>query len=99
MRVDGKHLEPIGGTSAAAPLWASLVARINQGLRARCGFLNPILYGNAFRGAFRDVTVGNNGAYSATAGWDACTGLGSPIGQQLLNALSSADAQAKGAGG
>jgi len=99
IRIDGKHLEPIGGTSAAAPLWASLVARLNQGLKARCGFLNPILYGNAFRGAFRDVTVGNNGAYSATAGWDACTGLGSPIGQQLLNALSSTDAQAKGAGG
>jgi kumamolisin len=99
MRIDGKHLEPIGGTSAAAPLWASLVARLNQGLKARCGFLNPILYSNAFRGAFRDVTVGNNGAYSATVGWDACTGLGSPIGQQLLNALSSTDAQAKGAGG
>jgi kumamolisin len=99
MRIDGNHLEPIGGTSAAAPLWASLVARLNQGLKARCGFLNPLLYGNAFRGAFRDVTVGNNGAYSATAGWDACTGLGSPIGQQLLNALSSTDTQAKRAGG
>jgi kumamolisin len=99
MRIDGKHLEPIGGTSAAAPLWASLVARLNQGLKARCGFLNPMLYGSAFRGAFRDVTVGNNGAYSATEGWDACTGLGSPIGEKLLTALSSTDTQAKGAGG
>lgn len=98
MRIDGENLEPIGGTSAAAPLWASLVARLNQGLKAHCGFLNPILYGNAFRGAFRDITVGNNGAYAAAPGWDACTGLGSPIGQQLLGALSG-DAQAKGAGG
>jgi len=99
MRIDGEHLEPIGGTSAAAPLWASLIARLNQGLKAQCGFLNPILYGNAFRGAFHDITVGNNGAYTAAQGWDACTGLGSPIGQQLLRALSGTDAQAKGVGG
>jgi kumamolisin len=84
-------------TSAAAPLWASLVARLNQGLKAQCGFLNTILYGSAFRSAFRDVTVGNNGAYAAAPGWDACTGLGSPIGQQMLRALST-NAQAKGAG-
>jgi kumamolisin len=99
MRIDGKHLEPIGGTSASTPLWASLVARLNQGLKAQCGFLNPILYGNAFRGAFRDITVGNNGAYAAGPGWDACTGLGSPIGQQLLRALSGTDAEAKAASG
>jgi kumamolisin len=99
VRIDGQHLEPIGGTSAAAPLWASLIARLNQGLKARCGFLNPILYGNALRGAFRDITVGNNGAYTAAQGWDACTGLGTPIGQELLRALSGTGAQAKGAGG
>jgi kumamolisin len=99
MRIDGKHLEPIGGTSAAAPLWASLIARLNQGLKAQCGFLNPILYNNAFRGAFRDITVGNNGVYTAGQGWDACTGLGSPIGQQLLRALSGTGTQAKEAGG
>jgi kumamolisin len=98
MRIDGKHLEPIGGTSAAAPLWASLIARLNQGLKAPCGFLNSILYSNALRGGFRDITVGNNGAYDAEPGWDACTGLGSPIGQQLLAALSGSNAQAKGAG-
>jgi kumamolisin len=98
MRIDGEHLEPIGGTSAAAPMWASLVARLNQGLKAQCGFLNPLLYGGAFAAAFRDITVGNNGAYSAAPGWDACTGLGSPIGQKLLGALSGdTDAQAKGA--
>lgn len=99
IRIDGKHLEPIGGTSAAAPMWASLVARLNQGLKGQCGFLNPILYGSGFNSAFRDITVGNNGAYSAAPGWDACTGLGSPIGQQLLRALSGADAQSKGAAG
>jgi kumamolisin len=98
MRIDGTHLEPIGGTSAAAPLWASLIARLNQGLKAPCGFLNSILYSSALRGGFRDITVGNNGAYDAGPGWDACTGLGSPIGQQLLAALSGSNAQAKGAG-
>jgi kumamolisin len=95
IRIDGRHLEPIGGTSAAAPLWASLVARLNQALGARCGFLNPILYENALRGGFRDITAGNNGAYAAGRGWDPCTGLGSPIGQPLFRALSVNDAQAR----
>ena len=98
MRIDGQHLEPIGGTSAAAPLWASLVARFNRALNARCGFLNPILYENAARSAFRDITIGNNGAYAAGPGWDPCTGLGSPIGQQLLRSLSVTGAQAKAVG-
>ncbi len=87
MHVDGKQLEQIGGTSAAAPLWASLVARLNQGLGANCGFLNPVLYSKCANGVLRDITAGNNGAYAAAAGWDACTGLGSPNGQRLLRAL------------
>ena len=99
MHIDGKHLEPIGGTSAAAPLWAALVARLNEGLKARCGFLNPLLYGSGFRGALRDITVGNNGAYKAGPGWDACTGLGTPEGDPLLQALSGAGSQARAAGG
>ena len=90
MRIDGQHLEPIGGTSAAAPLWSALVARLNQGLKARCGFLNPLLYGRFSSGVLRDITVGNNGAYAAGPGWDACTGLGSPDGGKLLKALSGA---------
>ena len=98
MHVDGQHLEPIGGTSAAAPLWASLIARLNEGLKARCGFLNPLLYGSFSKGVLRDITSGNNGAYKAGAGWDACTGLGTPGGSLLLQALSG-NAQAKGAGG
>ncbi len=98
MRVDGKHLEPIGGTSASAPLWACLIARLNQGLQARCGFLNPVLYGKFASGVLRDITTGNNGAYSARSGWDACTGLGSPQGVQLLSALSGKKTKAASGG-
>ena len=93
MHIDGKHLEQIGGTSASTPLWASLIARLNQGLSARCGFLNPLLYGKFSTGVLRDITVGNNGAYAGGPGWDACTGLGSPNGNQLFQALSGAGAQ------
>ncbi len=63
MKIDGKHLEPIGGTSASAPLWSSLIARLNQGLNARCGFLNQVLYTKCATGVLRDITSGNNGAY------------------------------------
>ena len=86
--VSARHLEPIGGTSAAAPLWAALIARLNQGLKARCGFLNQLLYTKFPTGVLHDITAGNNGAYAAGPGWDACTGLGSPDGQNLLKALS-----------
>jgi kumamolisin len=89
MHIDGKHLEPIGGTSAAAPLWAALVARLNEGLNARCGFINPVLYAKCANGVLNDITSGNNGAYEATVGWDACTGLGTPDGGKLLSALSA----------
>ena len=88
MHVDGKKLEPIGGTSASAPLWASLIGRMNQGLSAPCGFLNPVLYQQFPSGVLRDITQGNNGAYEAGTGWDACTGLGAPGGGSLLKALS-----------
>jgi kumamolisin len=77
-----------GGTSVSAPLWASLIARLNQGLNARCGFLNPLLYTKMSQGVLRDITVGSNGAYSAHVGWDACTGFGAPGGKALLEALS-----------
>lgn len=87
MHVDGTKLEPIGGTSAAAPLWASLIAILNQGLGARCGFMNPFLYTKAASGVLNDIISGNNGAYSAGPGWDACTGLGTPNGQRLLHIL------------
>jgi kumamolisin len=87
MNISGKG-EPTGGTSAAAPLWAALIARLNQGLNARCGFLNEVLYTKFAKGVLNDITSGNNGAYAAGPGWDACTGLGSPDGEKLLQALS-----------
>lgn len=88
MHVDGKGLDAVGGTSAAAPLWAALIARINQGLGTSCGFLNTLLYTKFSTGVLRDITTGSNGAYTAGPGWDACTGLGTPNGEQLLAALS-----------
>src|SRR5262245_62032881 len=77
-----------GCTSAVAPLWAGLIALMNQHLRHSVGFLNPLLYGSLVgQGVFHDITNGNNGAYAARAGWDACTGWGTPDGTRLLNAL------------
>jgi len=88
VRVDGQEFV-IGGTSAVAPLWAGLVALMNQKLGHRVGFLNPLLYGPVVgTNSFRDITSGNNGAYAAKAGWDPCTGWGSPDGTKLLHALS-----------
>lgn len=82
-------IPPVGGTSAVAPLWAGLIALINQGLSKPAGFIHALLYAAPASGAFRDITQGNNGDYKAGSGWDACTGLGSPDGQQLLKALLS----------
>jgi kumamolisin len=78
----------IGGTSAVAPLWAGLIALVNQALGRSVGFVNPALYEIArTTGAFRDITIGTNGSYRAANGWDACTGLGVPDGAKLLEAL------------
>ena len=89
--VDGKQ-QPIGGTSAVAPLWAGLIARLAQATGKKFGLLQPLIYGGVTAGAaaqgFNDITQGNNGAYSAGPGWDATTGLGSPNGQALLTHLS-----------
>jgi kumamolisin len=91
-RVDGQP-DVIGGTSAVAPLWAGLIARINQRLKTPVGYANPLLYGEAAKaGAFHDITSGNNGAYNAGQGWDACSGLGTPIGAAILSALTPAPA-------
>jgi kumamolisin len=85
---DGVDDHPFGGTSAVAPLWAALVAQLNQHLGSRAGFLNPLLY-ELDRSAFNDVPSGGNGAYRARRGaWDACTGHGTPRGQALVDALS-----------
>jgi len=84
--VDGQS-EVVGGTSAVAPLWAGLIARLNQQLGESLGLANTALYGTEGNG-FHDITKGNNGTYQAGAGWDACTGWGSPDGTALLSALS-----------
>jgi kumamolisin len=94
VRVNGKNTV-IGGTSAVSPLWAGLIALINQRRsasgKAAVGFLHPVLYANA--GAFRDITDGNNDIdgtlkkYASGQGWDACTGLGSPDAAKLLKLL------------
>ncbi|MGH3447032.1 MAG: S53 family peptidase [Nocardioidaceae bacterium] len=90
VRVDGKDTV-VGGTSAVSPLWAALVARLAQARGRRFGLIQPALYDSTRAGAvapgFRDITSGDNGAYTARAGWDACTGLGVPNGQRLLAAL------------
>jgi kumamolisin len=96
--VDGDS-EVIGGTSAVAPLWAALITRINQSIGKPVGFINPLLYKTASTGAdFHEITSGNNGAYSAGPGWNACTGLGSPIGSKVAVALGATSAQAKRTG-
>ncbi len=85
--VDGNP-DVIGGTSAVAPLWAALIALINESNGKPAGFINPLLYQNAGTASdFSDITVGNNGAYSAGPGWDACSGLGSPIGTGVAAVL------------
>jgi kumamolisin len=84
--VDGAQ-QTVGGTSAVAPLWAGLIALINQSLGQPVGFLQPRLYQASAASGFRDITQGNNGAYSAGPGWDPCTGLGSPQGGALVTAL------------
>ncbi len=93
--VDGQSTV-IGGTSAVAPLWAGLLARINQSLGKNVGFVNPLLYSANEPGAFHDVTTGSNGHYKAGKGWDACTGLGSPNGAGLLKALGGGMAMTAG---
>ncbi|MBV9761105.1 MAG: S8 family serine peptidase [Acidobacteriaceae bacterium] len=85
--VDGQQ-GVVGGTSAVAPLWAGLIALLNQQLGKNLGWFHPSLYGTLTRQkALRDITSGNNGAYKAAAGWDPCTGLGSPNGQAILDVL------------
>jgi kumamolisin len=90
--VDGSQLV-IGGTSAVAPLWAALVARLVQATGRPLGPLNPALYAGVSAGSpvpgLRDIVSGTNGTYSAGAGWDACTGLGVPDGAALLARLQS----------
>ena len=87
VRVDGESLV-IGGTSAVAPLWAGLLAVVNAQSKTSVGFVQPKLYAANAAASFRDITQGNNGAFKATPGWDACTGLGSPNVPDLITLLA-----------
>jgi kumamolisin len=79
----------VGGTSAVAPLWAGLIALLNERIGKPVGWLNSKLYSKlAPAKALHDITVGNNGDYSAGVGWDPCTGWGSPDGEAILKILS-----------
>ncbi len=97
IRFNGRDLSGVGGTSAVAPLWAGLIARINQRLDKPLGYFNPVLYTKlaTIVGVFHDITEGSNdttgliGGYPARKGWDACTGWGSPDGAKLLEFLMS----------
>jgi hypothetical protein len=89
------------GTSAAAPLWAGFMALANEQAassgRPLVGFANPALWeigrGPYYSTCFHDITTGNNfnstnpNLYSAVAGYDLCTGWGTPKGQSLIDAL------------
>ena len=83
--VDGTN-SVIGGTSAVAPLWAGLIALMNENLGKNLGFFHWTLYSAVKeQKALNDITSGTNGTFEAARGWDACTGLGSPNGQAILN--------------
>ena len=93
VRVDGQT-SVIGGTSAVAPLWAGLIALNNAQNKTTAGFLQPSIYAAKAKSAFNDITSGNNGGFTARTGWDACTGLGSPIGTSLITLLAGTSASA-----
>jgi kumamolisin len=86
VRVDGQNFV-IGGTSAVSPLMSGLTLRLNQLAGKTVGDFNGLAYANA--ADFTDVTVGNNGAFTAAPGWDPTTGLGSPVGTKVLATLTS----------
>ena len=96
IRIGGNWV-PVGGTSAATPLWASMLADVeSHRAPARAGFLNPLLYAAAAAapaGVFHDITIGGNdytgngGPYPATPGYDLATGLGSPVATGLARVI------------
>lgn len=102
---DNGQNETSGGTSASSPLWAAFTALANeQALKTGhsvVGFINPAIYtlyknSASYASTFDDITMGNdtNGTvadFYATPGYDLCTGLGSPTGISLINALVSPD--------
>jgi kumamolisin len=99
IRVDGKNMV-IGGTSAVAPLWAGLIALANAQNGTSAGFIQPAIYAAKASAAFNDITSGTNYSgspvgFTAGPGWDACTGLGSPIGTKLIAAVNPSPTPSK----
>jgi hypothetical protein len=94
---NGQWVE-VGGTSAAAPLWAGFLALANQqaaaNKKARVGFINPLIYGigagSSFASDLHDILTGNNGRFTSRPGYDLATGWGTPAGQPLINGLTGA---------
>ncbi|HEY1883261.1 MAG TPA: S53 family peptidase [Candidatus Cybelea sp.] len=79
----------MGGTSAAAPMWAALTARLNQRLATPLGFFAPLLYERTGGALLYDVLCGGNDRYRCAAGWNPCTGLGVPNGKAIEAAVSA----------
>lgn len=95
-----------GGTSAAAPVWASLITRATAAAGGSQRFLTPVLYGPAReagplgRAVCNDITAGTNVSepqpgvgYSAQPGYDAVTGWGTPDGVALVESLQALQAR------
>jgi len=79
------------GTSAAAPMWAGLIALANAARGRHLGLVHPFLYSNSW--LCHGITDGNNRVqglgYDAGSGWNACAGLGSPRADELVKALAA----------
>jgi len=92
---NGQAVE-VGGTSAAAPLWAGFIALANQQAAAsqkpRVGFLNPLIYGigagSSFQSDLHDIVTGNNDGFHALPGYDLATGWGAGLQLVRLHALA-----------
>lgn len=99
----GTFYTGVGGTSVAAPLWAGFTALVNQqaanSSHGPVGFINSAIYkiarGANYAACFHDITTGNNKwsssstLFSAATNYDLCTGLGTPTGTNLINALTA----------
>jgi kumamolisin len=90
--LQGKVVQ-IGGTSWSAPVWAGFCALMNEACikagKPALPFLNPILYPLMGTSCFRDIQVGNNGAFQAAQGYDMVTGIGVPDLKQLIQTLTT----------
>ncbi|WMT51204.1 MAG: hypothetical protein RE471_09525 [Ferroplasma sp.] len=86
--VDGKEYT-LGGTSIATPMWAGIIATMDQYYNRSLGLVNPIFYKISetkyYTKAFTPITSGGNYGYSAGPGWNPVTGLGTPLISNLIN--------------